>query len=111
MEKNEIESAILDIFEASLEAQLKAVRRLRAAPEDRQKPARKEGMSQMGMIVDILQRASRPLHVSQIIEQVEKVHHVKLERESIVSALVKKVHSNGRVIRTDKNTFALKGEG
>jgi len=109
MEKDEIQSAILEIVEASLEAQLKAVRRLRATPAGRQKQAKKEGMSQMSMIADILQRSKRPLHVSQIIEQVEKVHHVKLERESIVSALVKKVHGEGQVIRTDKNTFGLKG--
>lgn len=35
---------------------------------------------------------------------------VKLERESLVSALSKKVMKKDRFIRTGKNTFALKGE-
>jgi hypothetical protein len=109
MEKNEIESAVLRAFEVSLEAQLRAVKRLRSGPPAQPKAARK-GTSQIGMVQDVLRRAGKPLHVTEIIERVEKLHGFKLERESIVSTLVKKVNRGDRFVRTDRNVFALKGE-
>ena len=107
MHKDEIEAAMLHAIEISLEAQLKAVKRLRAGPSE-PKTTRK-GMSQIDMVQDVLQRAGKPLHVSDIIERVEKLHGFKLERESIVSTLVKKVNRGDRFVRTDKNVFCLKG--
>ena len=107
MEKDEIETAVLRAFEVSLEAQLRAVRRLRSEPHE-SKVARK-GTSQIDMVHDVLRRAGKPLHVSEIIERVQKQHGFKLERESIVSTLVKKVNRGDRFVRTDKNVFALKG--
>ncbi len=108
MEKDEIETAVLRAFEVSLEAQLRAVRRLRTEPHE-PKLARK-GTSQIDMVHDVLRRAGKPLHVSEIIERVQKQHGFKLERESIVSTLVKKVNRGDRFVRTDKNVFGLKGE-
>ena len=108
MEKDEIESAVLHALEVSLEAQLKAVKRLRAGPRETKAAVRK-GTSQIDMVHDVLRRAGKPLHVSEIIARVEKVHGFKLERESIVSTLVKKVNRGDRFLRTDKNVFALKG--
>lgn len=108
MEKNEIESAVLRAFEVSLEAQLRAVKRLRSAPPPQPRAARK-GTSQIDMVQDVLRRAGKPLHITEIIARVEKLHGFKLERESIVSTLVKKVNRGDRFMRTDKNVFALKG--
>jgi len=107
MQKDEIEAAVLHAIEISLEAQLKAVKRLRVGPSE-PKTSRK-GTSQIDMVQDVLQRAGKPLHVSDIIERVEKLHGFKLERESIVSTLVKKVNRGDRFVRTDKNVFGLKG--
>ena len=107
MEKDEIESAVLHAIEVSLEAQLKAVKGLRCGP--REPRAARKGTSQIGMVHDVLMRAGKPLHVSQIIERVEKVHGRKLDRESIVSTLVKKVNRGDRFVRTDRNVFGLKG--
>lgn len=107
MQKDEIEAAVLHAIEVSLEAQFKAVKRLRSGPSERKLPSR--AMSQIGMVHDVLRRADQPLHVSEIIERVEKLHGFKLERESIVSTLVKKVNRGDRFVRTDKNVFALKG--
>ena len=109
MEKDEIEAAVLHAFEVSLEAQLRAVKRLRAGPPAEPKPVRK-GTSQIDMVHDVLRRAGKPLHISEIIERVQKLHGFALERESIVSTLVKKVNRGDRFKRTDKNVFALKGE-
>src|SRR5689334_24835922 len=107
MEKSEIEAAVLNAIEVSLEAQLRAVRRLRAGSPERK--AEKKGTSQIEMVHDVLRQARRPLHISEIIERVQKQHGRKLERESIVSTLVKKVNRGDRFVRTDKNVFALKG--
>jgi hypothetical protein len=106
MEENEIEAAVLRAFEVSLEAQLRAVKRLRSGPPEA-KPARK-GTAQIDMVHDVLRRAGKPLHISEIIERVQKQHGFKLERESIVSTLVKKLNRGDRFMRTDKNVFALK---
>jgi hypothetical protein len=108
MDKDEIEAAVLRAFELSLEAQLKAIKRLRSTPTHQPKNKAK-GMSQIDMVYDILRRSGKPLHVSDIIERVEKIHGQRLDRESIVSALVKKVTRNDRFVRTDKNVFGLKG--
>ena len=107
MQKDEIEAAVLHAIEVSLEAQLKAVKRLRSGPHE-PKAARK-GTSQIGMVHDVLKRAGEPLHVSDIIERVEELYGLKLDRESIVSTLVKKVNRGDRFVRTDKNVFGLKG--
>jgi HB1, ASXL, restriction endonuclease HTH domain len=107
MEKNEIEAAVLHAFEVSLEAQLRAIKRLRSGPPEAVKVVRK-GTAQIDMVHEVLRRAGKPLHISEIIERVQKQHGFKLERESIVSTLVKKVNRGDRFIRTDKNVFALK---
>jgi hypothetical protein len=107
MEKEEIRDIILESMVELLEAQVRALKRLRGSPEA-EKP-RNKSRSQLGIVLDILWKAGRPLHVSEIIAEAEKAFGVKLERESLVSALSKKVMKGDRFIRTDKNTFAPKG--
>jgi hypothetical protein len=107
MQKDEIEAAVLHAMEVSLDAQLKAVKRLRAGPKE-PKVAR-QGLSQVDMVHDVLQRANQPLHVSEIIDRVEKLHGRKIQRESIVSTLVKKVKLGKRFVHRGKNVFGLKG--
>lgn len=106
MDKDDIEASVLHAFEVSLEAQLKAVRRLRSGAVEEKPP--RQRMSQVDMVFDVLQRAAQPLHISEIIDGVETVHGLRLERESIVSSLVKKVRRGDRFIRTDRNVFGLK---
>ncbi|MGH6867950.1 MAG: hypothetical protein ACREDA_03540 [Methylocella sp.] len=112
MDKDEIqkiiENAVLNAIEASLQAQLNAVRRLRSGPPPPRAPRKRT--SQIGLVHDVLRRAGKPLHITDIIERVEKAHGVKLDRESIVSTLVKKINKGDSFVRTDKNVFALKGE-
>lgn len=107
MEKEVIRDTILDVTIESLAAQLRAVRRLRGGEE---KEPRERGMSQIDMAYDILQRAGRPLHITDIIDRVEKVHGMRLDRESLVSTLSKRVARDDRFVRTDKNTFAVREE-
>jgi hypothetical protein len=65
-------------------------------------------MSQVDMTYDILRAAGKPLHITEILDRVEKTFGQRLDRESVVSSLVKKVQRQDRFVRTDKNVFALK---
>ena len=56
----------------------------------------------------VLNNAGRPLHVSEIIQVAKHDFQVDLERDSIVSGIIKKVKSGKIFIRTAPNTFALK---
>ena len=107
MEKEQIKDVFLEAMAASLDAQLRAVRRLRKGGEGEKPRARRR--SQIDLVYDILLEAGRPLHVTEIIKRVERTHGVCLDRESIVSALCKKVARKQRFVRTDRNTYALRG--
>jgi DNA-directed RNA polymerase delta subunit len=106
MEKEEVRDIILDTMVVSLEAQLRALKRLRGSSEEDE--PRGKSMSQIEVVFNILSTAGGPLHVSQIISEAEKMFGVKLDRESLVSALSKKVMKEDRFVRTGKNTFSLK---
>ncbi|MEK9149274.1 MAG: hypothetical protein AAB267_04425 [Candidatus Desantisbacteria bacterium] len=67
-----------------------------------------ERKSQMSMIIDILSSANTSLHVSEIIQRAEERYGVKLDRESVVSALTKKVKKGVTFVRTGPNSFGLK---
>jgi len=105
MEKEDIRDIMLDTMIASTEAQLKALKKLRGATEEE---PREKGKTQTDIVFDILNSAGEPLHISQIIAEAQRKFGVELERESLVSALSKKVMKEDRFVRTGKNTFALK---
>ena len=103
----DLKSLILDLFEASLDAQLRAVRRLRDPGFSRSPPPRpRAGLSQVDMAFDILKKARSPLHVSALLDRIHSTFHVSVDRESLVSSLTKKVARDDRFLRTGKNTFA-----
>ena len=104
---DDLKDIIRSIFEASLQAQLRAVRRLRQGPETTPETRHRQSMSQVDMTYDILKRARSPLHVSVIIQRIEHSFGVAVDRESLVSALAKKVVRRDRFTRPEKNTFAL----
>ena len=107
---NDVRDALLDVFEATIDAQLRAVRRLRKpTPAPAPKPPR-QGLSQVDMAYDILKKARSPLHVSQILARIQSTFSVAVDRESLVSSLTKKIARGDRFLRTDKNTFALRPE-
>jgi len=56
---------------------------------------------------DILLEAGHPLHVTGIISRIAALFDVRVDRESLVSALSKRVARQDRFKRADKNTFAL----
>src|ERR1700729_4340072 len=107
---DETKDLILSVFEASLEAQLRAVRRLRQGEPASPAPRSRKGLSQVDMAFDILRKAHSPLHVSQILDRIQSHFGVAVDRESLVSSLTKKVARGDRFVRPEKNTFSLRPE-
>jgi hypothetical protein len=105
----DLKDLILSLFEASLEAQLRAIRRLRQGDAPTQPHPRKR-LSQVDMAFDILKKARSPLHVSELLARIHSAFGVAIDRESLVSSLTKKVARQDRFLRTEKNTFALRPE-
>lgn len=101
----------LSFYESLFSAQLRTVRQLKSPRHLKAKRGKEKGMSNMDMAIDILRRAKQPLHISDIIAQVKVKHGVDLDRESLVSALVKKVHRRQGLSRTAPNTFQIESEG
>lgn len=110
-DKREIHAAVLGAVAVGLEAQLRAVRRvLQAEGEVAEKTRRKSRTSHVDIVEDILKQAGTPLHISEILARANKNLGLTLDRESVVSALTKKVRKGDRFDRPDKNVFALKPE-
>jgi hypothetical protein len=110
MPDDDLKDVILGVFEVSLDAQLRAVRRLRHAEPAGAAPHRKKGRSQVDMAYDVLKRARGPLHVAEILTRIQASFGVTVDRESLVSSLTKKVARADRFVRTEKNTFGLRPE-
>ena len=89
------------------QATIKVVERFQTPGEE---PTKKR-TSNIDVVLDVLQNAGRPLHVTEIIDLARQDRGVELTRDSIVSALLKKVHAGQGVVRTAPNTFATTKEG
>jgi hypothetical protein len=107
--ESKIPEWFLLFYENLLSTQLRTVRQLKSPKPRKSKEREKKRMSNMDMALDILRRAQRPLHISEIIAQVKSKYGVELDRESLVSALVKKVHRRQELSRTAPNTFQIEG--
>lgn len=110
-DKRDLEGVVLNAIATSLEAQLRAVRKLQGSDRPTGKQKSPKSTSQVDLVFDILSSAGQPLHISAIIERVRKRHNVTLDRESIVSALTKKVQRGDRFTRPDPNVFGLVSKG
>ncbi len=106
----DLREILLEVIESSLEAQLRAVRKLRKSPELPPRSSSKspeKSMSQLDMAFDILS-SSAPLHINDLLAAIKKRFGTDVDRESLVSALSKRVARGDRFVRTAKNTFALR---
>lgn len=107
---DDLRDILLSTIEASLDAQLRAVRRLRQEGEAPAESPRKSRLSQVDMAFDILQKAQSPLHISELLDRIEAAFGVRVDRESLVSSLTKKVARGDRFRRTAPNTFGVRSE-
>jgi hypothetical protein len=98
---------LIEVLESSALAQLRALRSLRRAELRPQAPADTKRKSNMDIVYDILLAAKGPLHITDILQRSKKDFHRPLRRESLVSALTKKVLDHNTFSRTGPNTFDL----
>jgi len=105
-----LRDTVLSAIEESLDAQLRAVRRLRKGETSEAKPSRRARLSQVDMAFDILKKARAPLHLDELLERIRAAYGVAVDRESLVSSLTKKIARGDRFVRTDPNTFGLRSE-
>lgn len=105
---DDVKDTILAALEAALEAQLRAVQRLRRGEPTGEKPRPRKGRSQVDMAYDVLKNAGTPLHISEILARMHATFQVTVDRESLVSSLTKKVLRGDRFVRAGKGTFGLR---
>jgi hypothetical protein len=104
----------MDQFEQYLLFQKEVAKATLEVVERFQQPEKKrprKRTSNIDIVMDVLRGAERPLHVAEIIELARKDFGTNLSRDSIVSALLKKVHAGQGIVRTAPNTFAAAKEG
>lgn len=96
----------IDLQKELLQSQLKVIcRHQLQGPYDEKNIKR---TSKLDLVAGILDASGKPLHISSIIEIAQNNYQVKLERDSTVSALIKKIKAGKRFIRVAPNTFTLK---
>ncbi len=105
-----LRDTVLSAIEESLDAQLRAIRRLRKGEASETKPSPRARLSQVDMAYDILKKARGPLHVAELLERIQSAYGVAVDRESLVSSLTKKIARGDRFVRSDPNTFGLRSE-
>jgi hypothetical protein len=93
--------------ESLLKSQLKIIRQFLRQGEDPRFKPRGKSRSQMSIVYDILLSCQQPLHITEIIKRAKNEFKVDLDRESLVSALTKKVKSGRMFQRVAPNTFTI----
>jgi hypothetical protein len=106
----DLRDTVLSAIEDSLDAQLRAIRRLRKGESPEAKPSPRARLSQVDMAYDVLKKARSPLHVADLLERIQSAYGVTVDRESLVSSLTKKIARGDRFLRTEPNTFGLRPE-
>lgn len=108
MEFENDQKIILTVVESMLKAGLRSVRDQLTAMEGPEKPKpQKERKSNTKIVADILREAGHSLHIDEIIRIAGESKGVELHRESIVSALSKKLLEKKVFSRTGRNEFSL----
>ena len=98
---------LIEVLESNALAQLRALRSLRRAAQRPAAPPGSKRKSNMDVVHDILLAAKGPLHITDLLQRAQKQYHRPLRRESLVSALTKKVLDQNTFTRTAPNTFDL----
>jgi predicted transcriptional regulator len=98
---------LIEVLESSALAQLRALRSLRRAQARPHAPPGTRRKSNIDIVYDILLAANGPLHITDILQRAKTDFHRPLWRESLVSALTKKVLDQNTFRRTAPNTFDL----
>lgn len=96
----------LDFIEELAKSTLGVVSRFRNGMPA--KSSRSKRTYKFKYVESILHKAERPLHINEIIEIAKREYKVNIDRDSLSSAISKKVRAGSGIVRTAPNTFALK---
>ena len=99
---------LIEVLENTALAQLRALRALRRSEHRKTAPPGLKRKSNMDIVYDILLAAKGPIHINDILQRAQKDFHRPMRRESLVSALTKKVLDQNTFARTAPNTFDLR---
>src|ERR1017187_3753915 len=106
---DDLKDSILTIFEASFDAQLRAVRRLRQGDPSPARPTRSKGLSQVDMAFDVLRKArSTPPFASPSIAKASSLPSLKRSPARTVSCAPGRIPSPS-VRRPDDATGGFLG--
>lgn len=112
MEPKHEDIDVLEVMDRVLSAALREVRNARSRqPVAVPLPGSEAGAvrkSHTALCIDMLAAAGRPLHVSALLDALH-ARGVRTTRESLVSAISKKLAPLGTFVRTGPNTFGLAG--
>jgi len=100
--------SVLEVIDNALTAALKEVRRARArgpVPRSTSKPGGR-GTSNVNRCYDVLVNSGRPLHVSVLLDALAQ-QGVSCSRDTLTSALTKRLAPKGPFVRTAPGTFGL----
>ena len=101
---------ILELVDKMLSAALREVRKVRAlgpVPASRKRD-RSKSRSNTEVCLDILVQNGHPLHVSALVQALAR-SGIRTSRDSLVSAMTKRIAPSGPFLRTAGNTFGLAG--
>ncbi|MBU3935878.1 winged helix-turn-helix domain-containing protein [Patescibacteria group bacterium] len=86
------------------ESKLKTIDRFQKGLQEQ--PVKRTSM--VDVVEQVLIKAGRPLHISEIIEIADRDFGAHLDRDSVVSFVIKRMNAGRTFIRTAPNTFALR---
>jgi len=89
------------------EFKLQLIRKLAGSSSAHEKPEHKR-TSNIEMAAAVLKAAGKPLHVSDVIDEVKQRFDVMLDRDSLSSAITKQIKKGKRFVRVAPNTFDLR---
>lgn len=102
--KHSMWELVLDL-ETALRNNLQEIRKFR---RENNLPLKKCHLPQLVIIANILRKEGKPMHISEIIDIAASEYEVTLKRNTIVSAISKRVKAGIMFVKTGPNEFAIK---
>ena len=110
MKTEEFKDILLQVLELQLEYQLRAIRQLRGKAETEAVLLLRRGRRRQSLVdlsVQILTVERKPLHVDDLVQELQKRFGRLTDRDALSSALAKKARAGILFRQTSPATFAL----
>ena len=110
MDKEDIKEVILQVLEIQLDSQLRAIRNLQGKPDTEPAPSIRRGRRRQSLVdlsIKILTEEGKPLHVNELIRLLQVRFGRLADRDTLSSALAKKVRQGILLRQSAPATFTL----